>query len=144
MAGGVVTIREKKKRKGLETTRRVPMSTSLRDALTDWLSQRPEGCPLLFCQSAEVARSKKRRTTSEAVTQDEAHNHLERALKNSKWKVVRGWHVLRHSFISALANKGTDQRVIQNLVGHLSAETHRRYSHIYPSTAESAVKAVFG
>ena len=31
---------------------------------------------------------------------------------------LKGWHVFRYSFISALASKGVDQRVIDDLVGH--------------------------
>jgi hypothetical protein len=30
---------------------------------------------------------------------------------------LKGWHVFRHSFISALASKGVDQRIIEDLVG---------------------------
>jgi integrase len=144
LKGGTVTIQEKKRRKGLDSTRRVPVSTLLRTALQEYLANRPEGCPLLFCQGPGVVRSRKSRETAEGVTKDEAHNHLERALKGSKWEVVRGWHVLRHSFISALANKGVDQRIVQELVGHMTDEMHRRYAHMYPSTKEQAVRSVFG
>src|SRR5262249_43501771 len=126
------------------STRRVPMSTLLKSALEEYMRVRPAKCPLLFAQGAGVSRSKKKNRTAEGVTKDEAHNHLERALKGSNWEVVRGWHVRRHSFISALANKGIDQRVIQDMVGHLTPEVHRRYSHMYPNTKEAAIKAVFG
>jgi site-specific recombinase XerD len=35
--------------------------------------------------------------------------------------------MLRHSFISALASKGVDQRVIDEVVGHQSEEQRKRY-----------------
>jgi hypothetical protein len=34
------------------------------------------------------------------------------AKRRAKWYVVKGYHVLRHSYISALANKGIDQQII--------------------------------
>ncbi len=46
---GTVLIREKKRRRDVqESTRRVPLSPFLKQALSDWLQQHPGG-PLLFC-----------------------------------------------------------------------------------------------
>ena len=53
-------------------------------------------------------------------------------------------HVLRHSFISALANKGIDQRIIDELVGHQTEAMRRRYRHLYPKTVADAINQVFG
>ena len=78
------------------------------------------------------------------LTKDEAHDHMKRVLSASPWSVVRGYHTLRHSFISACASKGVDQRLIQEWVGHLTAEVHKRYSHLYPSVQIEAIKGVFG
>lgn len=144
LAGGVLTIREKKKRKGMDSTRRAPMSSLLLSVLGDYQKDRPAGCPFLFYQEARVTRSKKKREGATPVTKDEAHNHLERALSGSKWEVLKGWHVFRHSCISALANRGVDQRVIQDMVGHMTAEMQRRYAHLYPSTKQAAIRSVFG
>ena len=69
---------------------------------------------------------------------------FERAVKKSKWKMMRGWHVLRHSFISALASRGVDQRIIDDFVGHQTEEQRRRYRHLYPSTQKDAIDAAFG
>ena len=57
---------------------------------------------------------------------------------------MRGWHVLRHSFISALASKGVDQRLVDDFVGHQTEEQRRRYRHLYPSTQQEAIRGVFG
>jgi len=66
------------------------------------------------------------------------------AKRRTKWSVLKGYHVLRHSFISALANKGIDQRVIDELVGHQTEAMRRRYRHLSPQTVADAVKQVFG
>ena len=53
-------------------------------------------------------------------------------------------HAFRHSFISALAAKGVDQRIIDEIVGHQSEEQQRRYRHLLPSQKASALASVFG
>ena len=127
-----VLIHEKKRSRGQRTTRRVPLSPFLAAVLREWLARHPGGSSL-FCQEKEVFRSKKRsRTTGHrndavrtsslqgrlatvrrrerlapgALTKDEAHDHLQRTLASSKWKVLKGWHVLRHSFISNCGQGG--------------------------------------
>ena len=57
--GQVVTIREKKRVRGRQTTRRVPLSPFLAGVLREWLAVHPGG-NYLFCHSGEVERSKKR------------------------------------------------------------------------------------
>jgi site-specific recombinase XerD len=52
--------------------------------------------------------------------------------------------VLRHSFISALASQGVDQRVIDEVVGHQSEEQRKRYRHLYPGVMRKAIEGVFG
>jgi site-specific recombinase XerD len=78
-----------------------------------------------------------------ALSPSEAHDHLKRTLAGTKWKVIRGWHVFRHSFVSACASKGIDQRLIQSWCGHMSAEMSARYTHLYPSTQRTALDSVF-
>ncbi len=53
---------------------------------------------------------------------------------------MRGWH----SFISALASVGVDQRVIDEVVGHQSEEQRKRYRHFYPKVVRAAIDRVFG
>ena len=168
-AGKTITIREKKRVRGKITTRRVPLSSSLAEILTTWLASHPGG-PNLFCQQATVGRSRTRsRTTGHRgektraktsaertatirtrgpgvvtpVTTNEAQDHLTRVLANSEWKVIRGWHTFRHSFVSACASKGIDQRLVESWAGHMSADMSRRYSHLYPSTQQEAMARVF-
>ena len=168
-AAGVISVQEKKRAHGRRTTRRVPLSTALTAILTDWLKIHPGGA-YLFAQGELVKRSKKRsRTTGHLskdrpgpmkqrlasvtergrpgilpLTDDEAGDHLKRTLAKSEWAVVRGFHTLRHSFISACASKGIDQRLIDEFVGHSTEEQRRRYRHLYPGVQAAALKSVFG
>jgi integrase len=170
-AGNTVLIREKKKARGKRTSRRVPLTPTLAAVLKEWLAVHPGG-RYLFSQAQEVARSKKRsRTTGHKgekarpstykgrmatvkaravrlapgpLTKDEAHDHFKRTLAESRWEVLRGYHVLRHSFISACASKGVDQRLIDEWVGHTTEEMRKRYRHLYPSAQADALKTVFG
>ena len=143
LAGGTVTVREKKRVKGRRSHRTAPLTPRLADALREWLAVRPES-PFLFCQSQRVTRSKTKRTGPTAITKDEAHDHFKRTVADSKWRVLRGYHVLRHSFISALASEGVDQRVIDEVVGHQSEEQRKRYRHLYPGVMREAITRVFG
>jgi integrase len=143
LAGGIVTVREKKRVKGKRSTRSAPITPKLADILRGWLAVRPD-CPSLFCQSQRVTRSRTRRDRPTAVTKDEAHDHFRRTVAGSKWEVLHGYHVLRHSFISALASEGVDQRVIDEIIGHQSEEQRKRYRHLYPGVMQEAIKRVFG
>jgi len=168
-AAGVVSVQEKKRAHGCRTTRRVPLSNELASVLTEWLKVHPGGT-YLFAQGEVVERSKKRSQTTGhlwkdrpgamkqrlagvtererpgilPLTDDEAGDHLKRTLSRSEWAVVRGFHTLRHSFISACASKGIDQRLIDEFVGHSTEEQRRRYRHLYPSVQADALKSVFG
>ncbi len=147
LEGGTALIREKKRVKGRRSTRRVPLSPLLQSILRTWLAKHPGG-QSLFCQQAEVFRSKKRPrgkpSAAGPLTRDEAHDHFQRLIRGSPWEVIKGWHVLRHSFISICAADGVDQRMLQQWVGHLSEETHRRYLHLIPSQEQKAIAGVFG
>ena len=78
------------------------------------------------------------------LTEDEARHHLKHTLAGSEWAMVRGFHVLRHSFVSACASRGVDLRMLQEWCGHMSPEMQRRYLHLYPSVQAEAMKSVFG
>ena len=69
---------------------------------------------------------------------------MQRTLKGSKWQVVTGYHLFRHSFISALAAKGVDQRIIDDIVGHTTDEQRKRYRHLTPDLKQSVIDGVFG
>lgn len=166
----ILTVRERKRSKGKRTTRRVPLSTVLCAILKEWLEVHPGG-PYLFAQAEEVSRSKKRsRTTGYTsgkarptslkgrlasvsarerpgilpLTIDEVSDHFRRTVSHGHWSVLPGLHCLRHSFISACASKGLDQRLIDEWVGHQTDEQRRRYRHLYPGVQAEAIRSVFG
>jgi integrase len=164
-----IQINEKKRVRGQRTTRRATLTPFLRTVLQEWLAVHPGG-DVLFCQGTEVARSKKRSKTTGhkgkdrpttlqgrlatvkdrmqqalgPLTRNEAHHHLKDTLAgHAKWGKLRGYHVFRHSFISALANKGVDQRIIDDIVGHQTESMRRRYRHLYPEVKANAVNSAF-
>jgi integrase len=170
LTAGTVLIRETKRRRNYqESTRRVPLSPRLKDALTAWGARHPGG-PFLFTHKGIVHRSKKRSTTTGhkgektrpttkgkryasvvdrtppppgQLTLHEIHDHFCRTLEKTRWAKVR-LHALRHSFISNCAAAGVDQRIIDGWVGHTSEEMRRRYRHLIPSVEQVAIATVFG
>jgi len=80
----------------------------------------------------------------EPLTVGECHDHFKRTLAGSKWQVVRGLHTLRHSVASCLAAAGVDQRIIDDMLGHVSEEMRRRYRRLTPEIKSQAVLEVFG
>jgi integrase len=159
--GLVVTIREKKRTRGKQTYRQVPLSPFLADVLKD----------CLFCHAGTVGHSKKRSpttgylngknrpTTNKArlagvtereqpgfapLTENEAADHFSRTLQDGEWCVVPGWHALRHSFASICASRGIDQRLINAWMGHQTAEQQKRYQHLFPQKQQDAIREAFG
>jgi len=54
----------------------------------------------------------------------------------------KGFHSLRHSFASVLANKNVSAEVRQRLTGHKDDETHQGYTTIELKTRKAAVKKI--
>jgi integrase len=140
---GTFRIQEKKRSHSRRTSRRVPLSGFLAQVLGDWLRIHPGG-PFLFAQSDHVFRSKKNRDAATAVTRDEAHDHFKRTLAGGRWRVLRGWHVLRHSFASNCALRGVDRGLINSWLGHQTKEMVQRYRHLFPHQEKRAIQLVFG
>lgn len=101
--------------------------------LTEWLADGHPGGPLVFCRETDLL-----------LTTHVLKNVFRRAVARSKWKVLRGYHVLRHSFASNLARRGIDQRVIDDLLGHTTEAMRKRYRHLFPDQRRNAVMSVFG
>lgn len=128
---GMVTIREKKKDTSKTLTyRHVPMSPLLKQTL----QERFEIDGHLHTFTAKGVQ----------ITPQLMNHHLRWLLDETKWEVLRGWHVLRHSFITACVMKGVDQRMIDLWVGHTTEAMRKRYTHLIPSAARSALESVFG
>ncbi|QDU10907.1 tyrosine-type recombinase/integrase [Gimesia aquarii] len=141
LRGDVLIIREKKRRRGQESTRRVPMSGLLKETLNQWKSEHPGGQQMFVI---EDSTGQQRSGSGRSLSRDDAHYHFKGVLKDSKWDVIRGWHCLRHSFISNLASHSVDQRLIDEFVGHTTEEMRRRYLHLFPDVKRAAITNVFG
>ncbi len=126
-----LTIREKKRVRGTFTTRNVPLSEQLRDCLAAWLNIHPGG-QHTFCFKGKP------------LSVNQARDHFNRTLAGSKWSVVRGYHVLRHSFASNAAAQGVDQRIINSWMGHQTEAMVRRYRHLLPNQQQAAIESIFG
>jgi len=125
-----VKVRQKKRDKDKEFTYRdVPIHTNLAEVMKGWLADHPGG-RFAFCHSD---RSE--------LTWYAATYHFKVALAGSKWEVVRGWHVLRHSFASNLARAGVDQRKIDRWMGH-STDVRWRYQHLRPDDQRDDIGAL--
>lgn len=139
----MLTIRERKRVRGKQSTRRVPLSRELRRVMDEWFANHPGGAHT-FCHVDGVARSRKNGKSSRPVTRDEAHDHFKRTLAGSKWEKIKGWHCFRHSFCSNCAMKGIDQRIIDAWVGHTTEDMRRGYRHLFPNSEKQAMNLVFG
>ncbi len=131
LKNAVLTIREKKRARGTRTTRRVPISKLLIEVLTALIAAQAGKVYLFGEGEAEL-------------TDGQAHKAFMSLVKGSKWKVLKGFHILRHAFISALASKGVDQRIIDEFAGHSTEQQRRRYRHLLPQVTRDAIAGVFG
>ncbi len=141
-----ILIREKKREKGRETFRHVPMSPKLRDVLYEWLNH-CQVSAYTFPPEHRVSRTRnrnRRENDYESVSPDEATDHLGQSLSGARWEKIRGWHIFRHSFISNCASLRVDQRMIDAWVGHQTEEMRRRYRHLFPNRQRLELEKVFG
>lgn len=138
----MITIRELKRVRGMQSTRRVPMSPFLKTALTAWIAEHPGG-QMTFSMPERLERSQKERKIGTPITPSELHKHFQQPLKGSKWEVLHGWHALRHSFCSNCAAAGVEQRLINDWVGHQTTAMVRRYRHLFPNKQQQAIQNVF-
>lgn len=123
----IVRFRQKKRDKHKEFSYRdVRLHPNLAEVMRGWFATQPTGRHA-FCDGE-----------AEELTVDAATYHFRRAVKGSKWEVVRGWHVLRHSFASNLAQAGKDQRIIDRWMGH-STDVRWRYQHLRPKDEQEAI-----
>jgi integrase len=134
--GKTILIHERKRVKGQRTTRRVPLTPFLESVLKNWLAKDHTGGQNLFFDHEDGK--------AVPVTVDDAGWQFVLSVRGSKWSVLRGWHVLRHSFVSNLAAKGVDQRFIDEFVGHSTEAQRRRYRHLFPHQQRQVLCGVFG
>lgn len=121
-----ISVSEEGPTKG-KRIRRVPMTARLK--------------ALLLQGQKEAASPHARILTLEDIvaTEGQVRHALKRAYKEAKL-VVRGPHLLRHTFGSLLAAKGVPARSIQELMGHTDLKVTLRYMHLAPASLRSAIE----
>jgi integrase len=141
---GLVKIREKKgSRKQRTTFREVNVHPWLKEIISDWFRIHPGGVHTIVVP-ANLPRSRVKRNEPDALTPSQAQDHFQRLVDGSKWKVLKGWHVLRHSFCSNCARRGIPDAVIDAWMGHRGDEAiKKRYRHLFPSDTESFMATLF-
>jgi len=139
---GSVLIREKKRNRSKRTFRQVPIGSTLQPILQTWL-ETPGGGQAAFQRTWPQTRKHVQPEVEGGIIPAEAQKHLKSALRNTKWRIISGWHVFRHSFISNCASQGVDQRMIDDWVGHQTDEQRKRYRHLFPDIQKREIDRVF-
>ena len=135
---GTVLIRERKRSRSRSTTyRRVELPSRCISVMKEWFAKHPGG-QYAFCQNFENPEG----STDKPLTADQARIQFTKTLRNSRWSVVRGFHVFRHSYASNLATKQVDQRIIDKHMGHQTEEMRQRYQHLSPDSCKRAVETL--
>lgn len=129
----VVTLREKKKSRTRETLRTVDMTPLVEAVMKNYFATTHGGGVYAFVIVPNIS-----------ISDGTSRKAFRGVMRKSKWAVLRGYHVFRHSFASNLAAAGIDEHVISALMGHLTAEMRARYRHLFPAQRRAAVASVFG
>lgn len=129
---GSVTLREKKRKHTKSLSyRTVEIHPRLAEILKAWFANHPGG-KYTACLTPNVP-----------LVPDEALRMFEQTVAGSKWKVLRGWHVLRHSFASICAMKGVRESTIDAWMGHQTEAMRHRYRHLFPDVKKAEMKKAF-
>ncbi|MEK6238122.1 MAG: tyrosine-type recombinase/integrase, partial [Planctomycetales bacterium] len=141
----VVVIREKKgSRKQNVTFREVNMHSALKVTMLGWFQNQHPGGGHAIMVPANLPRSKFKSDAPEPLRPDQAHHHFDSAVAGSRWTILKGWHVLRHSFCSNCARRGVPDVVIDAWMGHRgNEEIKKRYRHLYPDDKAKYIQSLF-
>ncbi|WP_152050227.1 tyrosine-type recombinase/integrase [Tautonia marina] len=128
---GSVTIRGTKGRQRSRlVTREVDIHPRLGAVMMDWFARHPGG---QFTLSNPDGMP---------LTRNQANHHFDQPLRGTKWQVIKGFHVFRHSVASILASKGVDQRYIDKYLGHQTEAMRKRYQHLHPGEGGAPINAL--
>jgi integrase len=135
-----IMIRERKRRKHLAASCRfVPLHPRLRSVLEDWFAVHPGGQFTIACCHTRG----KRATAARQLTPYQATHYFKHTLFKSKWKVVGGFHTLRHSFGSNLVRCGTvSPHVVAQWMGHTTEEMKQLYQHLFPQDGVAQISVL--
>ena len=137
---GTVEIREKKRVQGRSLSyRNVPVREELKQIMQAYFDKHHSGGKYAI---EKLPSSGARRGKPRAVTLKEASEYFRKTLEGSRWEILRGFHVFRHSLASNLASQGIDQRIIDEILGHQTDEMRQRYRHLFPQRVREAMESL--
>ena len=127
----IIIVRERKRRKDMaSTTREVPLHSEFRAEIQEWIESHPGG---QFTIAAAPPSSDDRNGKSTGgLSVHDAHRSFKSTLLGSKWQVVRGFHVLRHSFGAICTRSEVPMNVTAKWMGHTTEEMRTLYQHLFP------------
>ena len=126
---GRLTVRSGKgPRSKSETTRSIDVHKSILPILRNHHRSLPKRGKWLFPQFDPTKESKSF-APIENRRAERAARLLTTLLTGSDFELLRGWHALRHSFITICVWRGMTFEQISQWTGHIELETQRRYTH---------------
>ena len=137
-----VLIREKKRVKGRRTTRRVPLSSFLASVMREWFDTHPGGV-YSISQKLKIFRSKKNPPGLRAGHHRREQLPLQRDDLGQQVGGDPRLALLPAFLRLELRARGVDQRLINAWLGHQTEEMARRYAHLIPNVAKTALDSVF-
>jgi integrase len=141
---GIVRITQQNgSRKKKTTLWEINIHPKLEATMEEWLENHPGGIFTIVIPP-DLVRSRVKQEHPMPMTRNQAHYHFQRAIAGSKWEVLKGWHVLRHSFCSNCARRGLPDTVIDTWMGHRGdEEIKKRYRHLFPTDKRKYIETLF-
>lgn len=124
---GMLTVRSGKG----DAFREVPLNSACREAVQEWLIDRPQKVSTTSVNESGLWLSKLGR----AMTPRAVDHVIRKVAAEANLEGVSA-HVLRHSFVTNLVRSGTDVVLVAELAGHRRLDTTRLYS--LPTRADQA------
>ncbi len=112
---------------------------------SEWLANTPKGigkAPVFTELHSTAIGGRKGLSSQFRLMMDEVgvkYKTLRRHGKKGRDRNSKGFHSLRHTFISALANAGVPKDVRQKIVGQLDEKVHAHYTHLEIDTFRAAI-----
>lgn len=133
---GRLFVRSGKGSKRRFTTRTLDVHVNVLPELRRHYASLPRGQRLLLpvFDIPKSGKATKSLVPIEDRRADRAGRLLKQLLNNSEFRLLSGWHALRHSFITICVWKGYSFEQISQWSGHINEVTQRRYTH-YDSEA---------
>lgn len=140
-ANGTLTVIPKKtKRKGIEI--RVPLAPPLRQFLDEHPIGDDPQTPIFPSVFGRSVSGHQGLSMSFGRLMEQAG--VSRGEKRQTGMYARGFHNLRHTFVSMLSNAGVPAELRRAMAGHVDGESHKLYTHHELSSLQGAIARLPG